>query len=417
MVGRVKIKPRKIKAIVPEPVEAARADSDTEWAVENIVNKRVTKLGRVEYFVKWKDYAENENTWEPADNLQCHDLIKQYEDNLKLASEATKEIKEEILEPVAVIQEKVSPDPSDEYEVEKIIDKKSIRKKVYYFVKWKGFDHCDNTWEPVINLDTCPQLVIDFEKTRQALVVSPEKVAPAPAKTKTPAKVSAKTPAKIQVKTQPKTPTKTPKQPVKTPDRRKKNVPIKVRWKSPQVDNSRKIAPTKAVQPAVTADKTKEIKAKPDICTEEEEIKFTVEDIEKIVDKKVVRGKARYLVVWKEKSKANAWLVKNVLDCNELVAAYEEKSTPKRPERIRKPNMRLAGDMYTTLDYCRTNKIIKKEKIDTPENIVAPKKSTLASTFNKSKPQVSKKIIQESMNKVPKSKARAVTPAKESKKK
>merc|ERR1739838_828765 len=57
-----------------------------------------------------------------------------------------------------------------------------------------------------------------------------------------------------------------------------------------------------------------------------------------------------------------------------------------------------------------------KEKIDTPENIVAPKKSTLASTFNKSKPQVSKKIIQESMNKVPKSKARAVTPAKESKK-
>merc|ERR1739838_410602 len=405
MVGRVKIKPRKIKAIVPEPVEAARADSDTEWAVENIVNKRVTKLGRVEYFVKWKDYAENENTWEPADNLQCHDLIKQYEDNLKLASEATKEIKEEILEPVAVIQEKVSPDPSDEYEVEKIIDKKSIRKKVYYFVKWKGFDHCDNTWEPVINLDTCPQLVIDFEKTRQALVVSPEKVAPAPAKTKTPAKVSAKT----------------PKQPVKTPDRRKKNIPIKVRWKSPQVDNSRKIAaakvqqatnrgakkvvvqknvvhkvvevaPTKAVQPAVTADKTKEIKAKPDICTEEEEIKFTVEDIEKIVDKKVVRGKARYLVVWKEKSKANAWLVKNVLDCNELVAAYEEKSTPKRPERIRKPNMRLAGDMYTTLDYCRTNKIIKKEKIDTPENIVAPKKSTLASTFNKSKPQVSKKI-------------------------
>ena len=41
----------------------------------------------------------------------------------------------------------------DEYEVESIVDKRVQKGKVEYQVKWKGWDHDDNTWEPVGNLD------------------------------------------------------------------------------------------------------------------------------------------------------------------------------------------------------------------------------------------------------------------------
>ena len=40
----------------------------------------------------------------------------------------------------------------DEYEVEFIAEKRVLNGKVEYLIKWKGFGHDQNSWEPVENL-------------------------------------------------------------------------------------------------------------------------------------------------------------------------------------------------------------------------------------------------------------------------
>ena len=52
----------------------------------------------------------------------------------------------------------------EEYSVEKIIDKSfDTYGNISYFIKWKGYDDKDNTWEPIGNL-YCQDLIEEFEK-------------------------------------------------------------------------------------------------------------------------------------------------------------------------------------------------------------------------------------------------------------
>ena len=44
---------------------------DNDYQLEAIRDRR-TSLGRVQYLIKWKDFPEEQNTWEPLTNLPNH---------------------------------------------------------------------------------------------------------------------------------------------------------------------------------------------------------------------------------------------------------------------------------------------------------------------------------------------------------
>eukprot|EP00656_Telonema_subtile_P026664 TRINITY_DN28640_c0_g1_i1.p1 TRINITY_DN28640_c0_g1~~TRINITY_DN28640_c0_g1_i1.p1 ORF type:complete len:307 (-),score=52.96 TRINITY_DN28640_c0_g1_i1:208-1128(-) len=60
-----------------------------------------------------------------------------------------------------------SEDDDQIFEVEKIVDKRTIGPEVEYLTRWRGFSKDDDTWEPLSSFDSCMYMIEAFEGTLQ----------------------------------------------------------------------------------------------------------------------------------------------------------------------------------------------------------------------------------------------------------
>ena len=66
------------EVILIEDSEGSGGEDDAKYEVEKVLNKR-KRGGRVHYLVKWLGYDDEDNTWEPEDNLDCDEKIEEFE--------------------------------------------------------------------------------------------------------------------------------------------------------------------------------------------------------------------------------------------------------------------------------------------------------------------------------------------------
>ncbi|KAI6649315.1 Chromobox protein-like protein 1-like isoform X2 [Oopsacas minuta] len=154
----------------PSPAKFESEDEEI-YSVEKIVDKRIV-AGKVEYYLKWKGFGSADNTWEPEDNLDCSNLISEYERNLK----AKKPKVEKPGPPGIGLKEKVNPIPSssdmDEkigfaraLDPERIIGATEQDGNIIFLIKWKGSDENDLVPASEANIK-CPQVVIKFYESK-----------------------------------------------------------------------------------------------------------------------------------------------------------------------------------------------------------------------------------------------------------
>lgn len=179
-------------------------EDEEEYSVEEVLDRR-EKNGKVEYFLKWKGYSHDDNTWEPEENLDCPDLIETFESKRRKKEEDKKagrksrgkdeEKKKPVEDDDTPLAKKKKVDKGDK-EDRKKDDERKIKKKslagddkpqaqgfdrglepekiigatdssgqLMFLMKWKGTDEADLVPAKQAN-GTCPQIVIKFYEER-----------------------------------------------------------------------------------------------------------------------------------------------------------------------------------------------------------------------------------------------------------
>ncbi|XP_071826249.1 chromobox protein homolog 1-like [Apostichopus japonicus] len=176
------------KTVRKDGEEIEEEPEEEIYQVEKITDLR-ERDGQTEYFLKWKGYPESDNTWEPENNLDCPDLIKEFKEKRRKAKEeregkrknpatvngsdelAKKKAKKEATKPE---QKPESSRASEEgkykgfergLEPERIIGATESNGELLFLMKWKNSQEADLVKAKEANF-RCPQIVIKFYEGR-----------------------------------------------------------------------------------------------------------------------------------------------------------------------------------------------------------------------------------------------------------
>merc|ERR1712008_511459 len=134
-----------------------------EYSVEKVVDKRVGRNGKVEYLLKWKGYRDEDNTWEPKENLDCKDLIETYEKKRKEKTDKKKEADKRKSGTGGDTASKKKKGDDDKprgfdrtLDPERIIGATDSSGELMFLIKWKGSDEADLVPAREANVK-CPQ--------------------------------------------------------------------------------------------------------------------------------------------------------------------------------------------------------------------------------------------------------------------
>ncbi|CAH0549105.1 unnamed protein product [Brassicogethes aeneus] len=140
------------------------SDTPEEFSVEKILDKRACN-GKIEYLLKWKGYSDEDNTWEPEENLDCPDLIAAYESQFDTSTSKDQDDSEKVHKRKD-ISEDIRPRGFDRgLEPDKIVGATDASGELMFLMMWKNCKEADLVPASQLN-GRCPEVVIKYYENK-----------------------------------------------------------------------------------------------------------------------------------------------------------------------------------------------------------------------------------------------------------
>ncbi|KAM7344427.1 chromobox protein homolog 3-like [Cochliomyia hominivorax] len=138
-----------------------------EFIVEKILSSRMRNR-RLEYLLKWKGFDDSENSWEPAKNLDCPEMIKLFEENqietetrIEETAKSYEIINEKYLVTDFLTRDSVQTGFEKGLDVEHILGATNVKGCLYLVLKFQGDNEPQLIQAEIVN-QKIPQMVIKF---------------------------------------------------------------------------------------------------------------------------------------------------------------------------------------------------------------------------------------------------------------